>query len=401
MKRSNRFHRAIVTLFVVGLGWATLAAAGQEPVFQGGFGTPSPQAAVTVEPEENGYVLYSPISRGTSDDSGSDDGAQLSLKLRVSNTGLSSLHLTKTIVSFAGPPFAASAAFETDKVISPSQTATVHLQDNVVLPGVNFNFKLSEPPPHHVIIELHFLGYNQTVSLARPLAPHQNATVEGSYLFPAKHSDLKPGEFWSGSSSGIASHHDDDERLDFDMGVVRWDEDEGKWKGQYPGKDGTENTDFLVWGKPVYAVANGVVESLVNHIADQVPGEAGSSANTVKIRVGDEVVTYLHLRQFSIPAKLKVGDPVSAGEKIGEVGNSGHSTSPHLHFGVRHAPAGMSANLRPSLFRNIHLIDRTRLDPEHVGGSPWESVNGKSLTWVKNAIWPSSAAPSDARGVVR
>ena len=38
---------------------------------------------------------------------------------------------------------------------------------------------------------------------------------------------------------------------------------------------------------------------------------------------------------------------------------------------------------------------------EHVGGSPWESVNGKSLTWVKNAIWPSSAAPSDARVVVR
>jgi murein DD-endopeptidase MepM/ murein hydrolase activator NlpD len=172
-------------------------------------------------------------------------------------------------------------------------------------------------------------------------------------------------------------------------------------EGSVPRHGWNREQDYLIWGKPVYAVANGVVESLVNHIADQVPGDTGSSANTVKIRVGDEVVLYLHLRQFSIPAKLKVGDAVVAGQKIGEVGNSGHSTSPHLHFGVRHAPAGMSANLRPSLFRNIHLIDRTRLDPEDVGGSPWESVNGKSLTWVKNAIWPSSTAPSDARIVVR
>jgi murein DD-endopeptidase MepM/ murein hydrolase activator NlpD len=183
--------------------------------------------------------------------------------------------------------------------------------------------------------------------------------------------------------------------------VVRWDEDAEKWKGQYPGTDGTNNTDYLVWGKPLYAVADGVVESLVNHIADQEPGVVGSSANTVKIRVGDEVVMYLHLRQFSIPAKLKVGDFVAAGQKIGEVGNSGHSTSPHLHFGVRHAPAGMSSNMRPSLFRNIHLIDRTRFDPDHVSNSSWEPVNGKSLTWVKNAIWPSSVAPSETRIVVR
>ena len=34
-------------------------------------------------------------------------------------------------------------------------------------------------------------------------------------------------------------------------------------------------------------------------------------------------------------ASLKVGDPVKKGEKVGEVGSTGRSTGPHLHWGLR------------------------------------------------------------------
>jgi murein DD-endopeptidase MepM/ murein hydrolase activator NlpD len=47
---------------------------------------------------------------------------------------------------------------------------------------------------------------------------------------------------------------------------------------------------------------------------------------------GNDISTwYAHLSSFSV----KKGDKVEAGQKIGEVGNTGRSTGPHLHFELR------------------------------------------------------------------
>ena len=57
------------------------------------------------------------------------------------------------------------------------------------------------------------------------------------------------------------------------------------------------------------------------------------SANYVKIEHIDGIVSrYWHMRKNSI--RVAIGDTVQCGDIIGEVGSTGRSTGPHLHWGV-------------------------------------------------------------------
>jgi murein DD-endopeptidase MepM/ murein hydrolase activator NlpD len=78
-------------------------------------------------------------------------------------------------------------------------------------------------------------------------------------------------------------------------------------------------------GTPVFAAAGGVV-----HVG-QSPAGYGLY---VLVDRGDDVATlYGHLSAVDVTE----GALVTAGDRIGEVGSSGFSTGPHLHFEVRRA----------------------------------------------------------------
>lgn len=392
MQKTNLGNRMTLHLVLFGLALFGWPAAGQNI---GGITTPPPNVSVQVEPEEDGKVVYAPIAPGTSNNSGSADGAHLALKLLVTNQGAGFLQLKTTTVTFAGPPFAAGAVFNTDKQIGPGQTVEVHLQDNVAIPDKNFNFQLSYPPPPTVIIKLKFNGYNEPFSLSRLLAEHRNAPPQGSYLFPGKVADLNPGEFWSGRSNSITGLHGSDQRFAYDMGVGKWDPALNDWSGQHPGTDGSKNEHYLVWEKPIYAGADGVVEDVIRDNPDHEPGGNGPG-NKIVIRIGDELLGYFHLRQNSIPAALVIGAPVVAGQFIGQAGNSGSSSHPHLHMHCVKLPLGeTSTHLRPLLFRGIKLVERTALDPDNFAAAPWVNLARvpKSLPWARIAIWPGLTVP--------
>ena len=75
-------------------------------------------------------------------------------------------------------------------------------------------------------------------------------------------------------------------------------------------------------GTPVLAAAGGVV------VAQETQPAYG---NMVEIDHGNDLVTrYAHLSRFSV----RKGDLVKRGQKIAEVGSTGRSTGPHLHFEV-------------------------------------------------------------------
>jgi len=76
-------------------------------------------------------------------------------------------------------------------------------------------------------------------------------------------------------------------------------------------------------GDPVRATANGKVVSA---------GWSGGYGRMVEIDHGNGLSTrYGHLSQIDV----KVGDPIKIGQVIGEVGSTGRSTGPHLHYETR------------------------------------------------------------------
>jgi len=83
-------------------------------------------------------------------------------------------------------------------------------------------------------------------------------------------------------------------------------------------------TDFAgATGSPVYAANRGIVR-LVDRFY--------LGGNVVYIDHGEGLVTaYLHLSR----ARVAVGDTVSRGQRIGDVGATGRVTGPHLHFIAR------------------------------------------------------------------
>lgn len=89
-----------------------------------------------------------------------------------------------------------------------------------------------------------------------------------------------------------------------------------------------EGVDFMAdSGTPIHAAGGGIVV-----YADTYAGYG----NMLEIDHGNGLISrYAHASKML----AKVGDVVMKGQKIGEVGNTGRSTGPHLHFEVRHRGA--------------------------------------------------------------
>jgi hypothetical protein len=105
--------------------------------------------------------------------------------------------------------------------------------------------------------------------------------------------------------------------------------------------DGHQGTDFVIRnfsqmdaGVDVYAAKSGVVTFIVDTLFDRnKTAVTGGLGNYVAIRHESDFYTYYgHLKKHSVT--VQVGDTVAAGYKIGEVGSSGYTSDPHLHFEV-------------------------------------------------------------------
>ncbi|TDD83605.1 M23 family metallopeptidase [Actinomadura darangshiensis] len=128
------------------------------------------------------------------------------------------------------------------------------------------------------------------------------------------------------------------------------------------------------WPAFVYLVIEGMV---FRQLLSLLTLSAGRFVvgNSVVLDLGDGVyAVFAHLRRGS--PRVRKGDRVRAGDVLGQVGNSGNSSEPHLHF---------------------HLMDRPR--PLAAAGLPFAfpyEAGGTVHTGVPGARRPFTLAPSHA-----
>ncbi len=257
------------------------------------------------------------------------------------------------------------------------------------------------PAPGKLRLLVRFVGITASATTPqRDLVAYANSTAAGSYRFPHQREDLEPGEFWSGRSGISGTHHrfgdgygDDNGMYAYDLGVARWDGTTWvNYEVPVAGETGSArwntNDDFMAWEKPVYAMADGIVQDCDGGNPDNPAGQEGGNWNFFKIDHGEETVFYGHLRQNEVNEDFCYeGAVVHEGDFLGLVGSSGLSGGvPHLHVQVMRGGDPM-----PLLFHDCFSVERVANfgDAAPNGNAPWTAHRGYGLSTTPIVIWPS------------
>lgn len=268
-------------------------------------------------------------------------------------------------------------------------------------------------------ITLKFRDFDEPVKRIYALRPHQSPTPKGAYQFPAKKADLLENEFWSGAGAVHQQSTDGCQLFGLDLGVSGWDKETNSWSHLLPKGIESRNEDHRIWGKPIFAMADGVVRDvrwdfpnnekasnkLAQSVVDLMNSLGDGNGNFVTIRTGDEVHLYAHLIKDTTPPRFRaVGAEVSKGDLIGYAGNSGNSSGPHLHIDVRSsrrvgvvhggATGSLLHVLRPMPFVDMHSIHSAEMRGGFRPEAPWfKHSKGYGLcraAWPNRClIWPS------------
>ncbi|MFF7593096.1 M23 family metallopeptidase [Kitasatospora purpeofusca] len=148
------------------------------------------------------------------------------------------------------------------------------------------------------------------------------------------------------------------------------------WEG-----DPTRLTDYLSYRQPVVASVGGRVVEVQDGIPDNpppvsppVPPIADTVGNHITLEVAPgRYLLYGHLHPGSL--NVREGDCVEPGQTLGLIGNSGNSTTPHLHFQVLTTAEFFPTDSPPFTFREFRVAG-------HVAPRLWDDNLGLQPTGV-------------------
>ena len=118
-----------------------------------------------------------------------------------------------------------------------------------------------------------------------------------------------------------------DNQEEFALDIVKLNRAGNRAGGIYP--HGLNS--YAIYGAIVYSPCDGEIIELVDGIPDNSIGDAGRHpSNHIVIRCKGVRVTLAHMMSGSF--SVHIGQFVREGEALARVGNSGHTSEPHLHI---------------------------------------------------------------------
>jgi len=153
-------------------------------------------------------------------------------------------------------------------------------------------------------------------------------------------------------------------------------------QGDFYAGDKTRNESYVDYGTPVYAVADGTVTSTEDDMDANVPGVLPASdpvlaakltvenidGNHIIMDIGGGVYAmYAHFIKGSL--LVKPGDKVTKGQQIAQLGNTGNSNAPHMHFQLMNGPSLLEADGLPYVLDNFGY--QGQVDPASI----WNADN--------------------------
>lgn len=208
---------------------------------------------------------------------------------------------------------------------------------------------------------------SQIKTISRPVSGRDWIPANG----PSLHSHHRTGLLFTQGVSQLAR------RFAIDWKIL-------KNNVQFDG-DALDLKSYFAYSRPVLAVADGVVVAAKDGFPDNIPKTAAGFAtalpvtmdnlagNTVILDLGNEQYAhYAHLQPGSV--RVKAGDKVTRGTVLANIGNSGDSRWPHLHFQISTAPDILASEGLPFLIDHYQIKSGDDTWHEHKNEFPMGDV---------------------------
>ena len=150
------------------------------------------------------------------------------------------------------------------------------------------------------------------------------------------HFPLKDGTYYvaHGGSQPVVNYHNEYKPQQYALDIVKINAWGFRAKGLYPDDPGR----YAIYGEPLYSPCRGTVTSAVDGFDDRTPSDfvnglpegTPAAGNHVVIACGGAQVYVAHMQKGSV--RVQAGDVVDENTWIGNVGNSGNTSEPHLHL---------------------------------------------------------------------